>query len=99
MNSNKENEKLANDLINGLLNLNQFILKKKTHIKKYIKIRKLFEEIIDNMFNYINKGKYDSHKYFDEMAKFINKKEKNFTLNLNMDIDADLTIINNLFYI
>lgn len=97
MNSNKENEKLANDLINGLLNLNQFILKKKTHIKKYIKIRKLFEEIIDNMFNYINKGKYDSHKYFDEMAKFINKKEKNFTLNLNMDIDTDLTIINDLF--
>ena len=97
MNQNKENEEFANDLINGLLNLNQFILKKKPHIRKYIKTRRLFEEVVNSMLNYMIKGKYDSHKYFEEMTEFINKKDKNLTLDLDMNNNNDLTIINELF--
>ena len=44
----------------------------------------------------MTKGKYDSHKYFDEMAEFINKKEKSLALDLDMN-NNDLTIINELF--
>ena len=94
---NQNNEEFAKELINGLFNLNQFILKKKSHIRKYIQTRRLFEEVVNSMLNYMSKGKYDSHKYFDEMIKFINKKEKSLALDLDMNNNNDLTIINELF--
>ena len=94
---NQNNEEFAKELINGLLNLNQFILNKKPHIRKYIQTRRLFEEVANSMLNYMTKEKYDSHKYFDEMVEFINKKEKSLELDLDMNNNNDLTIINELF--
>ena len=54
---NQNNEEFAKELINGLFNLNQFILKKKSHIRKYIQTRRLFEEVVNSMLNYMTKGK------------------------------------------
>lgn len=52
---NKKNEMISN-LLNGMQNL---LLKSKPHIKEYKKIRKLHNEVMENMMEYFQQGKFE----------------------------------------
>lgn len=57
-NTIEKNIEISNILLDGIINLNRLMLKNKPHIKKYNKLRKLHDEILDNMENYTEVKEY-----------------------------------------
>lgn len=91
--SKKEAELLSDMLIN----LNQFFLNKKEHIKKYKHIRKLHGDIINSMINYLQGDDYDSHKYLDSILEDIDRETKELDFNLNLYDNDDASVLVDLF--
>lgn len=81
--SDLERSKMYFNLLNGLQTL---MLKDKTHIKRYQKIRKTYEDIVDNMIEYTNNGNFKIDINIDDKdsGKII-KAFKNFDLNNELD--------------
>lgn len=46
-------KEFSDNLVEGLVNLRRYIIKDKPHIKKYEKIRKIHQEIVDSMDDYL----------------------------------------------
>lgn len=85
------------DQMNVLYNFSMLMLRNKPHIKKYNKLRKLHSEIIDNMLDYIQVGKYDINKKLKEVSsdKFGELKDVQM-VNLDLDDPDDITIFTDL---
>ena len=56
------------DMYNMMVGIRKMILKRKKHIKKYYKYRKIHGEVLDSMLNYIYKGKYN---YMDKYESIL----------------------------
>ena len=74
------------DLINGLINLKKYIVKDKDHIKKYNRIRKIHDEIVNNMYIYINEKDNDFTKLYTCL------KKEGFDLKLYNPLDMSVFI-------
>lgn len=79
-----------------LINLNRRQLNRKSHIKKYNKIRKLHSEIANNMIEYFEDGKYDFDKYFDQILPELQKETNNLEFRLEMGDTDDNSILGEL---
>lgn len=95
---NKEiNVEVKDMLVNAMINMREFLLKKKPHIKKYYKWRKVHSEILDSMYSYINTDKYDLtnelYKAENELLKEVNGNER--IIEIDLDLRDNLEI--NLF--
>lgn len=90
-------DKSPEDISNILVNLNRFNLNRKEHIKKYNKLRKLHGEIIDNMLDYIEKGKYLPDRYHYLIKSDVKRETKSLEYNLNPNDEDDITILSELF--
>lgn len=93
---NKDNL-VAEQFLEGMFNFHKLILKDKPHIKKYNKLRKLHSEIVDNMEEYLNKGKYDRNKYFNIIKPEIQKAIPNINIYLDSNNPSDNTFLEELF--
>ena len=93
---NKDNL-IAEQFLEGMFNLHKLMLKEKPHIKKYNKLRKLHSEIVDNMEEYLNKGKYDRDKHFNIIKPEIQKAIPNIDIYLNCNNPSDNTFLEELF--
>ena len=80
-----------------LVNINRMQLNRKSHIKRYNKLRNLHTEIIDSMLNYMFEGKYNIDKMFDNLVKENDNKEQKIEFDLSTDDPDDLSIITELF--
>ena len=77
-----EDEEDIDDLSEMLIDFQKFMLSEKSHIKKYNKIRKMHNEILESMLNYITSGKYDIQKY----TQIINSDLKKVTDKIKIDL-------------
>lgn len=77
----------AEFLFNGMQNLRMFMLKKKEHIKKYYKCRRIHSEVINSMEDYVMNGKYDLNTALNEITEGLLKETKHNTKILNIDFD------------
>ena len=87
------------DMYNMMVGIRKMILKRKKHIKKYYKYRKIHGEVLDSMLNYIYKGKY---KYMDKYESILDDlrsetRNPNFEMSLNPNNADDETVITELF--
>ena len=96
--NNEIDEELKDMFSNAVVNLREFFIKQKPHIKKYYKWRKVHSEILDSMYAYINTGKYDLtnelHKVENEVLKEVNGNERiiEFDLDLRNNLEVNLFI-------
>ena len=92
-----EDEDLMYNIINGM---RDFILKDEPHIKEYKKIRKLHGEIIDNMFNYYEEGKFEPKFNLEGVKEKINLENIKY-MNTSFDTTTQLgqqALLNILIY-
>ena len=80
-----------------LVNINRMQLNRKSHIKRYNKLRNLHSDIIDSMLNYMFDGKYNLDKMFDKLVKEHENKGQTIEFDLSTDNPDDLSIITELF--
>ena len=88
MNKSEEQE-LAEQFLKGMVNLRNITLKSKPHIKKYLKIREIHNEICQSMLDYFLSGKYD----FEEELK---KATPSILKELNNNISIENIYLTNL---
>ena len=100
MNSIKQNTDKRQhlmDIENLLIEVNKIQLYKKPHIKKYIKLRNLHSDIVDNMEEYMAKKNYNAPEYYSKVASEISKETGGLFLQLDSDNDDDMSILDELF--
>lgn len=68
----------------------ELLLKNKTHIKEYKKVRKLHGEILDSMMKYYYAGKFKLEFTGDTNMQELIKKQNVKTIESNFDISTDL---------
>lgn len=89
--------KSPEEITNMLVNFNKINLNRKTHIKKYNKLRKLHSEILDSMQAYIESSKYKVEDYFNLIKDDIYKEINGLEFNLKFNDSDDITILLELF--
>ena len=94
---NCDNKQYLIDIENLLIEVNKMQLNRKTHIKKYIKLRNLHSEIVDNMEVYMAKKKYNAPEYYSKVASEITKETGGLFLRLDSDNDDDMSVLDELF--
>lgn len=92
-----EDEEDIDDLSEMLIDFQKFMLSEKSHIKKYNKIRKMHNEILESMLNYITSGKYDIQKYTQIINSDLKKVTDKIKIDLHENNPNDLNIILELF--
>ena len=93
------NSKQYEDMYNAMIGMRKMILKRKPHIKKYYKYRKLHGEVLDSMINYMCKGKYDYEKKYKSILNDLRVETRNPNFDIELykgDADDD-TIITELY--
>ncbi len=84
------NREVAESLLEGMQNMRLFLLKSKSHIKKYLKYRKLHAEVLNSMINYMDNGNYDLVYELDNVGDSLKKETKIDVLSLDLDFEDDL---------
>lgn len=97
MNEDMFGEKMIDCIHKFAININKMNLNKKEHIKKYNHLRKVHEEIINNMQGYIFSSKYDLAKQFNEFTKILKNTHLNANVSLNTSDSDDITIFIELY--
>lgn len=82
---------------NMMVGFNRFQLNRKSHIKKYNKLRRLHSEVLDSMQNYILSEKYDIRQYDDVIYKELKSIVDNFEIGFDLNNDDDLNVFLELF--
>lgn len=87
-----ENRLPKEEMMNLLVNLNKVNLERKTHIKKYYKLRRLNSEVIDSMLKYITSSKYPLEDAINKIISLASKETKHSfkTLDINDDDDGNI---------
>lgn len=84
--------------INYIINLNRvFFLDQKDYIKKYYKIRKIHSMVLNNMIDYIDKGKYPINDYLEIIKNDLFKEINTIDIEIFSQNKNDLSILNELF--
>ena len=78
---------LSEIFFKAAINMHEFSLKNKPHIKEYKKIRKLHEEVVGNMVNYWENGKFE-HK-FDTKDILGNEIDTSSVMFLDSEFDME----------
>lgn len=90
-----ENNKEVRDFI---INLNRrFFLDKEEHIKKYYKARKIHEEVLNSMINYMDREKVPLEEYFKTIAEDIQKETGLLQISIGNETPDEAIIFNELF--
>lgn len=90
-------DKTSEEITHMLVNLNRYQLNRKTHIKKYNKLRKLHAEILNSMQDYIFSGKYNFRKYDDIVYSELSRFVDDYDIDFNLENDDDVSIFLELF--
>lgn len=88
----------VNDLANVFTRLNMLIIGKKSHIKKYKKIRKLHGEVLDSMESYFFENRDTFRKYSNSLSGMVARETKVYNIVLNDNDEDDFSIISELFF-
>ena len=88
--------KSPEEMVDTIVRLNRFQLNRKTHIKKYNKIRKLHSVILDSMENYIFNSKYDFKKYINMIMNDLKKVVKDLDIEFDLDDPEDIVTLSEL---
>ena len=89
-------KEFSDNLVEGLVNLRRYIIKDKPHIKKYEKIRKIHQEIVDSIDDYlceqINNGTKSR-----EMAICLDNSGLDIPVDLDSENIDDKSILSEIF--
>ncbi len=90
--------KSPEEMVDTIVRLNRFQLNRKTHIKKYNKIRKLHSVILDSMENYIFNSKYDFNKHINIIMNDLKKVVKDLDIEFDLDDPEDIVTLSELLF-
>lgn len=80
-----------------LTGLNRRLLERKSHIKKYYRLRKLHSDILDSMISYVESGKYDVQYYTNQIMEDLAKETRKTNFSYDLYDADDSTILTELF--
>ena len=85
----KQEQELAEQFLKGMVNLRNLTLKSKPHIKKYLKVREIHNEICQSMLDYFLSGKYDFKEELKKATPSILKELNNNISKFNIEFDTN----------
>lgn len=92
------NELTSEKFTQALININVSKLKMRPEVKKYFKVRKIYEDVSKSMINNLFSGRYPIKEYTEKELKYLKKEvDKPFYIDLDLEDQNDAKIFQELF--